>query len=53
MFSIMFLDWLLQYKRIKKSTNRRRFITGLIGGIGLSYTYYYIIIFIKTALFKV
>ena len=31
---IMFLDWFIQYKDIRVSTNRRRFITGLICGIG-------------------
>ena len=32
----MLTDWLLQYLNIKKSTNKRRFITGLIGGFGWS-----------------
>lgn len=30
---IMFLDWYVQYKQIKKSTNIRRFITGNLAGI--------------------
>ncbi|MFR8104522.1 MAG: DUF2085 domain-containing protein [Clostridia bacterium] len=30
---IMFLDWYLQYKKIKESTNVRRFITGNLAGI--------------------
>lgn len=30
---IMFLDWYIQYKQIKKSTNIRRFITGNLAGI--------------------
>lgn len=30
---IMFLDWYLQYKDIKESTNFRRFITGNLAGI--------------------
>lgn len=30
---IMFLDWYIQYKQIKKSTNVRRFITGNLAGI--------------------
>ena len=47
---IMFIDWLLQYLKILMSTNLRRFITGLIGGLGLTYFYYYIIIFIKSFL---
>ena len=32
--SIMFLDWYIQYKKIKQSTNIRRFITGNLAGIG-------------------
>jgi uncharacterized membrane protein len=31
--SLMFLDWFIQYKGIKKSTNTRRFITGNLAGI--------------------
>ena len=31
---IMFLDWYIQYKKIKESTNIRRFITGTLAGIG-------------------
>ena len=30
---IMFLDWFLQFKKIKESTNFRRFITGNLAGI--------------------
>lgn len=30
---IMFLDWYLQYKQIKESTNVRRFLTGNLAGI--------------------
>ena len=30
---IMFLDWYIQYKNIKESTNIRRFITGNLAGI--------------------
>lgn len=32
---IMFFDWLLQALKIKESTNKRRFITGFFGGMGL------------------
>lgn len=32
--SIMLLDWSIQYLNILKSTNVRRFITGICGGIG-------------------
>ena len=31
--TIMFLDWFIQFKRIKESTNIRRFITGNLAGI--------------------
>lgn len=33
--SIMFLDWLVQYKKIRESTNIRRLITGILGGFGV------------------
>lgn len=45
LFFIMFIDWLFQYLKIKKSNNIRRFITGLTGGFGMSFFYYYIVIF--------
>ena len=45
MLSIMCVDWSLQFFKIKESTNKRRFATGLIGGLGLSYTSYYVINF--------
>nr|QGT51171.1 hypothetical protein Firmicute1046_2470 [uncultured Firmicutes bacterium] len=31
---IMFIDWLLQYKEIANSTNKRRLITGFMCGMG-------------------
>lgn len=43
---IMFIDWLIQFLKIKTSTNIRRLVTGLIGGFGMSYVYYYIISYI-------
>lgn len=33
--SIMFIDWYIQFLRVKESTNFRRFITGILGGIGI------------------
>ena len=30
---IMFLDWFIQYKKLKQSTNFRRFLTGNLAGI--------------------
>lgn len=32
---IMFLDWYVQYLKILESTNIRRLITGICGGIGI------------------
>ncbi len=32
---IMFVDWLLQYLNIMESTNIRRLITGIFGGMGV------------------
>lgn len=32
---IMFLDWFIQFKKVKESTNSRRLITGFIGGYGV------------------
>lgn len=33
--AIMFLDWLIQFARIKESTNLRRFVTGIMGSFGM------------------
>ena len=33
--AFMLLDWLIQFLGIRASTNRRRLITGLLGGFGL------------------
>ena len=32
---VMLLDWSLQFLGIKESTNKRRFITGILGGYGI------------------
>ena len=32
--TIMFLDWFLQFLKIRLSTNRRRMVTGIFGGYG-------------------
>lgn len=37
--AIMFVDWLVQYIGIRKSTNIRRVITGTIGGYSLTTLY--------------
>ena len=31
---VMLVDWLLQFFNIKQSTNKRRLVTGLVGGFG-------------------
>lgn len=36
---VMLADWMIQFLKIKESTNRRRFITGSIGGLGFNTLY--------------
>ena len=43
---IMFLDWYIQFKKIKESTNFRRLITGTLAGIAQINILYQIIIYI-------
>lgn len=43
---IMGLDWFIQYIKLLQSNNIRRLITGISGGIGLTYIYYYFIFLI-------
>jgi len=45
---VMFLDWFIQYKNIKESTNLRRFITGNLAGIAQISIPLEIIIFFMT-----
>lgn len=33
--AVMFIDWFIQFVKIKESTNIRRLITGVIGGYGI------------------
>lgn len=33
--AVIFLDWYIQYLKIKESTNVRRLISGIFGGFGL------------------
>lgn len=53
MSAVMFMDWLIQRIGIKESTNKRRLVTGLIGGFGFStlhlyvYRYILLILFVK------
>lgn len=41
MSSVMLADWLIQYLKIRESTNLRRLMTGLIGGFGWTYIHLY------------
>ena len=42
----MGIDWGLQFLKILESDNIRRLITGTLGGIGLTYVYYNIVVMI-------
>ena len=46
MSGVMLADWLLQYFEILPSTNKRRLVTGLIGGFGYSTLHLYVYRFI-------
>ena len=41
---IMLVDWLVQFFKIKSSTNLRRLLTGILGGYGLMNVYVLLII---------
>ncbi|MGG7175283.1 DUF2085 domain-containing protein [Clostridium neonatale] len=41
---IMLVDWLVQFFKIKSSTNLRRLLTGILGGYGLMNVYLLLII---------
>ncbi len=43
---LMGLDWFIQYVNLLESNNIRRLITGLLGGIGLTGIYFYIIMYL-------
>ena len=47
MSGVMFMDWFIQYVGVLESTNRRRFVTGLVGGFGYTtlhlYTYKFVL----------
>ena len=45
LLAIMGVDWFIQYINILESNNIRRLITGICGGIGLTFIYYYIFIY--------
>lgn len=37
----MFLDWFIQFLKIRPSTNLRRLLTGMLGGFGWTYVHLY------------
>lgn len=52
MSGIMLTDWLLQYIKIVPSTNKRRLVTGLIGGFGYSTLHLYVYKFITDKILR-
>lgn len=54
---IMFLDWLIQRIGIRESTNPRRLVTGLLGGLGFMtlqlYVYRAIILFAGNGILQI
>ena len=40
---IMFIDWCIQYLKIKESNNIRRLLTGIAGGVGIMNIFIYFI----------
>ena len=49
---VMFLDWLLQFLKIRPSTNLRRLLTGMIGGFGWTYIHLYFYRFVWRLLWQ-
>ncbi len=49
----MGIDWGLQFLKILTSDNYRRLITGLLGGFGLTFIYYYIIVLILNGIISI
>lgn len=50
---IMGIDWGIQFMKLLQSNNIRRLITGMSGGIGLTYGYYYGIIYFAGIFFDI
>lgn len=48
--AVMLADWLIQYLKIRQSTNLRRLLTGLLCGIGWFQLFLYAIIFLRDQL---
>lgn len=51
--TIMGIDWFIQFINILESNNIRRLITGFLGGFGLTYIYYYLIIYVISIVNKI
>lgn len=52
MSCVMFADWFIQFIGLRDSTNKRRFVTGLIGGFGYSTLHLYFYRFIWRTVLK-
>ena len=50
MSAVMLADWLVQYLGIRESNNKRRFVTGLIGGLGYATLHLYLYKFLLDGL---
>lgn len=48
---VMFTDWTIQQSKIKESTNKRRFLTGIAGGFSIMSIQMKILSMIKNKLF--
>lgn len=44
--AIMFIDWLIQFLKIRESNNIRRIITGILGGYGIIICEFNVILFL-------
>jgi len=51
LLGVMFLDWFIQYIGLLESTNFRRLVTGITGGMGIVGVYYFIIKILFNVLF--
>lgn len=49
---VMFLDWFIQFLKIRPSTNLRRLLTGMLGGFGWTYVHLYFYRFIWRLLWQ-
>lgn len=52
LLAIMGFDWFIQFIDLLESNNKRRLITGISGGIGLTYIYYYLIVYVIKVIIK-